>query len=301
MAFALMTVALAATSHPVRAAPPLSASISFNPSTVRVWTNVSGNLSFQNGAPPYTLWANGTAPGTGCSPPSNPFQVPGDQNFTCQPSQVGTYHYHLDVIDANGNTASASTTLVVLANSTGGGNGPLRVTISFNRSSVVVGANVTGTISIQGGIGPYTVYVTGAIPGCSPPSNPFQEQNSTDTFTCQPSQAGTYAVHIDVTDPHGNTGSADVTLIVSAAGGGGGGGGFAGGLFSGQNLILIVGGPLAVVAGLLGYVVWRRKHSRATQKGRESPHADAEPQPKRDGVLGGGPSEDSEEILLPPR
>lgn len=67
-------------------------------------------------------------------------------------------------------------------------------------------ALVTVTVSVEGGTVPYAYAYSGAPSGCS--------SAHTDAFSCQPTENGTFDLHVVVTDHLGRSASANLTLVV---------------------------------------------------------------------------------------
>lgn len=97
----------------------------------------------------------------------------------------------------------------------------LPVTLSFSPNPVSAGAQTQIQVSIAGGSPPYLLWFNSSIPGCNPPSQPFQQNNSAASYPCDPSSSGNFGAHLDVADSAGNHGSASATLNVQSGGSGG--------------------------------------------------------------------------------
>ena len=100
----------------------------------------------------------------------------------------------------------------------------LPVNLSFTPNPVAEFGTTTGSYSITGGTGPYTIWENNTPAGCNPQSNPMTTPDSSGTFTCSPTVTGTFDVHVDVQDSAGNSGSTQVTLTVTSSSGGSGSG-----------------------------------------------------------------------------
>jgi hypothetical protein len=131
---------------------------------------------------------------------------------TCASNNVGLYAVLLNVTDAGGGRASAAVSFAV--------NPPPSVR-SFGVSDATpsVDSSVTFTAIVDGGTGPLAYAYSGLPTGC--PAAP-----TTPTFTCSPTTAGAYTVHLVVTDRDGVNASAtvNVTIGTSVAATGGGSG-----------------------------------------------------------------------------
>ncbi len=101
----------------------------------------------------------------------------------------------------------------------------LGVNLSFAPNPVSVNSQTQIQVSISGGSPPYFLWFNASIPGCPPPSQPFQQTTSANTYPCNPSSTGTFNAHLDVADTAGDHGSASATLNVQSGGSGSGGSG----------------------------------------------------------------------------
>ncbi len=109
----------------------------------------------------------------------------------------------------------------------------LGVSLSFSPNPVDQNTQTTGSYSITGGTGPYTIWENNTPAGCYPQSNPFTTPNPSGTFNCKPTVTGNFNIHVDVQDSAGNSGSTQVTLTVNSGGSGSGGSGSGSGNNSG--------------------------------------------------------------------
>jgi len=99
--------------------------------------------------------------------------------------------------------------------------GTFTVSLSFSPNPVPAGTQTQISLSFtSGGSTPFTVWVNGSAPGCSPPTQPFTTPNYTNNFPCTPSSSGSYNVHIDAIDSSGSRSSTSNTLTVSTGNGG---------------------------------------------------------------------------------
>src|SRR2546422_9479099 len=99
--------------------------------------------------------------------------------------------------------------------------GTFTVSLSFSPNPVPAGTQTQISLSFtSGGSTPFTVWVNGSAPGCSPPTQPFTTPNYTNNFPCTPSSSGSYNVHIDAIDSSGYKTSTSNTLTVSTGNGG---------------------------------------------------------------------------------
>ena len=125
----------------------------------------------------------------------------------CTPAAAGAYSVNVTVVDSAKNATSALLGLSVVA--------PVRVTgVTVSNGTVAVGNRTVLTVSIAGGVTPYTYNWTGLPPGCSSQDVPV--------LPCIPSSAGTYLVRATVTDGDDLNGTSGVNLTVTSVGTSGG-------------------------------------------------------------------------------
>src|SRR2546428_4746106 len=99
--------------------------------------------------------------------------------------------------------------------------GTFTVSLSFSPNPVPAGTQTQISLSFtSGGSSPFTVWVNGSAPGCSPPTQPFTTPNYTNNFPCTPSSSGSYNVHVDAIDSSGYKTATSNTLTVSTGNGG---------------------------------------------------------------------------------
>src|SRR2546422_6261505 len=99
--------------------------------------------------------------------------------------------------------------------------GTFTVSLSFAPNPVPAGTQTQISLSFtSGGSSPFTVWVNGSAPGCSPPKQAFTTPNYTNNFPCTPSSSGSYNVHIDSIDSPGSRSSTSNTLTVNTGNGG---------------------------------------------------------------------------------
>jgi hypothetical protein len=164
---------------------------------------------------------------------------------------AGTFTAKVWANDTDGQSGTSQSVVTVVAK--------LTATASFSNSSIVLGASTTLTISISGGAAPYTVRAVGATPGCA--ENSSAPANA-PTFTCTPTDVGTYPVDFHVTDSANQSIDVNATLIVAAPSvpvGGGGSGSGTTPLTPTEELWLIAG---AIVAVLLVLALLLRRRGK---------------------------------------
>ena len=124
---------------------------------------------------------------------------------------------------------------------------PLTVSLMFSPNPVNVNSQVSGTLTINGGSGPYSVWINGTMPsGCQPSSQPMTVTSSPYSFQCTPTQSGQFNPSVDAVDGAGDHGSAGASLTVQSNGSGNGGNGTGGG---GVSISFL---PIAIVMLTLG-------------------------------------------------
>ncbi len=120
--------------------------------------------------------------------------------LVCQPTVPGLFTPEATVTDAAGSTGNATGALMVYA--------PLSIASEgVAPLAVDLGLPVTFWLNATGGSGLYTFQYTGLPPGCNQSLGP--------SFTCQPSQIGTFVVRLGVNDTLNESANASVTLTVA--------------------------------------------------------------------------------------
>ena len=140
--------------------------------------------SASGGAAPYTFAVTAGALPTGLSLGSG-----GALSGTT--TAAGTFNFTVTATDVNGQTASNAYTVVVAV-----------PTITLTPATLpggTAGVAYTQTLTIVGGIAPYTVTQTGALPAG------LTFNAATRTFSGTPTQAGTFNISVTATDSTGGT------------------------------------------------------------------------------------------------
>ncbi len=144
----------------------------------------SQSLSASGGAAPYTFTVTAGALPTGLTLGSG-----GALSGTT--TAAGTFNFTVTATDVNGQTASNAYTVVVAV-----------PTITLTPATLpggTAGVAYTQTLTIAGGIAPYTVTQTGALPAG------LTFNAATRTFSGTPTQAGTFNISVTATDSTGGT------------------------------------------------------------------------------------------------
>lgn len=169
----------------------------------------------------------------------------------------------------------------------------LSVSVTFTPNNLPVNSQTTGSYSIGGGVGPYTIWMNNTPSGCGTPSYPYTTPSPSGTFYCNPSATGNFLVHVTVFDSAGNQGSTTTSLTVTSSGGGTGGnntGGFnLSGLADLLGVLLIVGivfiaSVVAIAASAVAMAILiprRLKQIRKVLEGQplKKPEEEAPPTP----------------------
>ncbi|MGD0588250.1 MAG: thermopsin family protease [Thermoplasmata archaeon] len=157
-------------------------------------------------------------------------------SISCLAASPGNYSVQVNVTDTNGVTATSHVR-------------PIRVWVDPSVSSFVAapsglleGSGITLSVAISGGSGPFTYSYSGLPSGCAPVNR--------STLSCTPTETGTFAVNVTVTDANAwrTTATTVVTVNPEVLG------------LPPSEAYLIVGVlVVAIGAGLLVIVVLRRR------------------------------------------
>ena len=123
--------------------------------------------------------------------------------ITGTPTTAGTYNFTAQVVDSQGNTATASCAIVVSS----------RLTLSCPTGTGQVGVAYSSALTATGGVAPYTFSI---ISGSLPPG--LSLNTSTGAITGTPTTAGTYNFTAQVVDSQGNTATANCSIVVASPG-----------------------------------------------------------------------------------
>ncbi|MCI4349084.1 MAG: hypothetical protein L3J93_02545 [Thermoplasmata archaeon] len=201
------------------------------------------DVTVAGGVPPYRYVYTTLPPG--CAGSST-------AHLSCQPSQVGQYPAEVTVVDVINYPALGSTNLQV--------NLPPAMATSLSRNSTTLGGSITVSSTVTGGTAPFRFNYSGLPTGCS-------NVNATTT-SCVPSETGTFAIRVTMTDASGFVVKRTVTLEVdpvpSAA--------------AGLPLAVIGAGLGVAVVAILGVLFVLRRRRPATPPEEEEP-APLEPSP----------------------
>ncbi len=170
----------------------ISSALSASPNPVVVTNTTTFSIGATGGTSPYSYAYSGLPPGCGSS---------NTASLTCTPSGIGTFSVVATVTDAQGRTATSSTSLTVQAT-------PLVVS-SFLAvpSSLMVNNSTTFSVTLTGGLAPYVFAYAGLPPGCA--------SANAASLACTPTAIGSYTVSVTVSDSTGQTKQATTTLSVT--------------------------------------------------------------------------------------
>jgi hypothetical protein len=129
--------------------------------------------------------------------------------LSCTPTAVGNFTATLTVSDTLNQSASASVTIAVATDSSVGNGTPVLEILSLRASvtTVTVGDTTTITASVLS-TSAVTFSYTGLPTGCV--------SQNTDLLRCTPIAAGTFSVHLTVTDTQGLSAQATISIDVTS-------------------------------------------------------------------------------------
>ncbi len=168
------------------------------------------------------------------------------------------------------------------------------VSLSFSPNPVSANTQTNGQINFAGGPGPYKVWINNTAPGCGPQSNPMSFSLPQNSFTCTPTAAGTYNIHLDAFDNATpmNRASYSYTFTVQSSGGGSGTGNGSGTGTTGFSLpselittmitfaVIFFAGLFALAAGVIAMAVLISRRLRQLTEAM-APPAQAPEEPKK--------------------
>jgi YVTN family beta-propeller protein/uncharacterized repeat protein (TIGR03803 family) len=124
--------------------------------------------------------------------------------ITGTPTMAGTYNFTAQVVDSQGNTATASCSIVV---------SPAALTLSGPTGTAQVNVAYSSVLNAAGGVPPYTFSI---INGSLPPV--LTLNTSTGAITGTPTTEGTYNFTAQVVDLQKNIANANCSIVVTSAG-----------------------------------------------------------------------------------
>jgi hypothetical protein len=164
------------------------------PNPIDLGTSVTLTVNVIGGFRPYNFSYSGLP--TGCRSANTSV-------LSCTPTETGTFPVTVNVTDSSGNETTATVSLSV---------GPGLSLVSFVAlpSSTSVGQRTLLSVTVAGGVAPYSYVYTGLPPGCSSQTVP--------TLPCAPWSTGTYTVQVNASDAEGSFALGSLALTVNASG-----------------------------------------------------------------------------------
>ena len=215
-----------AATFPLTVSPRLNlSSFSFSPAQVDVGGTASARLVVTGGVDPITLTFP-AAVGAGLPCASVDYQV------TCTPVQAGLLMVSARADDGLGVTAEISATLAVYPS-------PVITAFRASPNPSAPGASLLLSLSVEGGVGPFSVAFVGLPPGCAGTGSP--------NLTCTPSDSGTFTVRAQLVDAAGGRANSSVTLTVEPF------------LLGVPWFYVVASGGALVALAVVAFVLWRRR------------------------------------------
>ena len=148
--------------------------------SVDVGQSVTFSITALGGSGGYSITWQGLPPGCFLS---------NSANLGCTPTGSGTFSISVGVTDSNGyKVVSSSLPFVVDTD-------PTASSSICSPSSVDIGRTFSCSVNVSGGSGGNSYSWVGFPPGCS--------SSNSNTFSCTPTSAGTFAISVTVTDSNG--------------------------------------------------------------------------------------------------
>ncbi len=179
---------------------PAIASFSASPNPVATGSVVRFSVSVSGGTPPYSYSYLGLP--LGCSSINTEY-------LNCTPTTSGNFTVQITVTDSVARSISASAHLEVTSPS--GSGAPVLGVFTASPNPVTQGSQVSFSISVTGGSGPFSFTYAGLPAGCA-------NQNLSH-FSCNPSSSGTFTVVVTVSNSYGSP-TKQLTLTVNPSNGG---------------------------------------------------------------------------------
>jgi len=170
----------------------LHISLKATPPTIALGDSALLNASVAIGVPPYTYAWLGLP--SGCVSKNA-------SGLKCVPAVTGTFTVSVFVNDSAGDTGSSTAVLIV--------DHTLSITsFTATPSTLTLGQTTSLSVSLSGGVSPYSYTFTGLPTGCA--------SADSASMSCKPSATGNYTVRSYVNDSARNSANRTVTLAVDA-------------------------------------------------------------------------------------
>lgn len=182
--------------NPASVGSPTVTAFTASPASIVLGGTTYLNATVSGGSAPYSYAYTGLP--SGC-PSAN------TNRLVCTPTATGTFAVSLSVTDANGRTATGSTSLQVAPSGSGG------LTLqgfTATPATLTLGGTTQLAVSVSGGTAPFTFAYTGLPPGCT--------SSSSATLACTPTASGDFVIGVTVTDAASGSSSGTVALSVTA-------------------------------------------------------------------------------------
>jgi hypothetical protein len=168
----------------------------FAPPTVVLGNSTTISVNATSSSDPLTFAYGGLPPGCASANSST---------LGCRPTSAGVFDVTISVRDSAGDLASVAGNLTV--DPVGGGGGALSISgFGSSPGNVTVGGTVVLSVVASGGTGPLTYRYPTLPDGCV--------SADTSALPCSPSEAGTYALYVVVSDSAGHSRGAVGALVV---------------------------------------------------------------------------------------
>lgn len=227
--------------------PPLASTAVASPTPVDVGVLVHFSGTTTGGVSPVSYaWSFGDASTGSGSSATHAYGSP------------GTYTAVLWANDSLGVSAVARTNVTVVAD-------PSVTSFTVTPGVIKTGESVAFSATLSGGTAPFYVVYSGLPAGCA-------SVNATQ-LTCTPTAAGTYLVHVSITDTFGKATNSSVPLVVNSS---------SGPTFLGlpqTEGYVVLAVVVIVIAALIAYAV-----SRSRRRPPAKPAAESPPPPTNDPV-----------------
>jgi hypothetical protein len=166
----------------------------------KVGTAYSTTLAISGGQAPFTYSISSGSLPPGLTLNSSTGAISGT------PTAAGSFTFTSKVVDKNGNSDTATCTIVITG-------APLNLDCgTCGASKATVGSYYSATYSVTGGAGPFTFsIISGSLPAG------LTLNSSTGTISGTPTSPGTYNFTAKVVDKYGNTDTQACTLVVLAS------------------------------------------------------------------------------------